>query len=170
MWVLVTSFQHDKFNMTQFLNSTITAEEIKKAIQKLKCRKAAGVGGISAKFYKYGCNELLPALELLLNTFLTNAEYPSRWATGIIHPVYKKGDHGVQDNYRKITVMPCIGKLFESILNNRLSFKNKGSNDNDPYQAGFKTNLRTKDNILILCAIIDKQRCLFKPLYTCFVV
>ena len=42
-------------------------------------------------------------------------------------------------------------------------------NDNDPYQAGFKTNSRTTDNIFILCAIIDKQRCLSKPLYTCFV-
>ena len=84
--------EHDKSNMTQFLNSPITAEEIKKAIQKLKCKTAVGVNGISAEFYKYGCNELLP------------------------------GDHGVPDNYRKITVMPCIGKLFESILNNRLSF------------------------------------------------
>ena len=65
--------------------------------------------------------------------------------------------------------MPCIGKLFESILNNRLSFKNEVCNDNDPYQAGFKTNSRTTDNIFILCAIIDKQRCLSKPLYTCFV-
>ena len=132
----VTSFQHnvehDKSNMTQFLNSPITAEEIKKAIQKLKCKKAAGVDGISAEFYKYGCNELLPALELLFNTILTNGEYPSRWATGIIHPVHKKGDHGVPDNYRKITVMPCIGKLFESILNNRLQFKNEVCNDNDP--------------------------------------
>ena len=156
-------------NTPIYLNSPITAEEIKKAIQKLKCKKAADVDGISAEFYKYGCNELLPALELLFNTILTNGEYPSRWATGIIHPVHKKGDHGVPDNYRKITVMPCIGKLFESILNNRLSFKNEVCNDNDPYQAGFKTNSRTTDNILILCAISDKQRCLFKPLYTCFV-
>ena len=153
----VTLFQHnvtpDKSNMTQFLNSPITAEAIKKAIQKLKCKKAAGVDGISAEFYKYGCDELLSALKLLFNTILTNGENPSGWATGIIHPVYKKGDHGVPDNYRKITVMPCIGKLFESILNNRLSFKNEVCNDNDLYQAGFKCNSRTTDNIFILCAI-----------------
>ena len=104
--------------MTPFLNSPITAEEIKKAIQKLKCKKAAGVDGISAEFHKYGCNELLPALESLFNTILSNGEYPSTWATGII----KKGDHGVSDNYRKITVMPYIGKLF----------KNEVCNENDP--------------------------------------
>ena len=65
--------------------------------------------------------------------------------------------------------MPCIGKLFDSILNNRLSFKNEVCNDNDAYQASFKSNLRTTDNKFILCVIIDKQRCLSKPLYTCFV-
>ena len=78
-------------------------------------------------------------------------------------------DHGVPDNHRKITVMPCIGRLFESILINRLSLKNEVCNDNDPYQVGFKSNSRTTDNIFILLAIIDKQRCLSKPLYTCFV-
>ena len=41
--------------------------------------------------------------------------------------------------------------------------------NNDPYQAGFKNKSRTTDNIFIPCAIIDKQRCLSKPLYTCFV-
>ena len=34
---------------------------------------------------------------------------------------------------------------------------------------GFRSNSQTTDNIFILCAIIDKQRCLSKPLYTCFV-
>ena len=65
--------------------------------------------------------------------------------------------------------MPCIGKLFESILSNRLSFKNDVCYDNDPFQASFRSNFWTTDNIFILCAIIDKQRCLSKPLYTCFV-
>ena len=44
---------------------------------------------ISAEFYKFGFNELLPALELLSNTIVTNEEYPSAWNTGLIHPVYK---------------------------------------------------------------------------------
>ena len=113
--------------------------------------------------YKHGSNELLPALVLLFNNIIANGEYPSSWATGIIHPVHKKAAHNVPDNYRKVTVMPCIGKLFESVLNNRLSFKNDVCYDNDPFQAGFRSNSRTTDNIFILCTIIDKQRCLSNP-------
>ena len=60
------------------------------------------------------------------------------------------GDHGVPDNYRKITVMSGIEKLFESILNSILSFKNEVCNDYVPYQTGFKSNLRTTDNMFIL--------------------
>ena len=161
--------ENGQSDLLRFLNSPITIDEIQKAIRKLKCKKAAGIDGIPAEFYKHGSNELLPALVLLFNTIIANGEYPSSWATGIIHPVHKKAAHNVPDNYRKVTVMPCIGKLFESVLNNRLSFKNDVCYDNDPFQAGFRSNSRTTDNIFILCAIIDKQRCLSKPLYTCFV-
>ena len=156
--------ENGQSDLLQFLNSPITIDEIQKAIRKLKCKKAAGIDGIPAEFYKHGSNELLPALVLLFNTIIANGEYPSSWATGIIHPVHKKAAHNVPDNYRKVTVMPCIRKLFESVLNNRLSFKNDVCYDNDPFQAGFRSNSRTTDNIFILCAIIDKQRCLSKPL------
>ena len=47
-----------------------------------------GVDGISAVYYKYGCNELLSALQLLFNTILSYVEYPSRWATGKIYTEY----------------------------------------------------------------------------------
>ena len=54
-------------------------------------------------------------------------------------------------------------------LYNRLSFKNDVCNDNDPFQAGFRSSSRTTDNIFVLCAIIYKQRYFSKPLYTCSV-
>ena len=46
--------------------------------------------------------------------------------------------------------MPALGKLFESILETRLSYKNEVCIDDDPCQAGFKRNSRTFDNIFIL--------------------
>ena len=158
--------ENGQSDLLEFLNSPITIDEIQKAIRKLKCKKVAGVDGIPAEFYTHGCNELLPALVLLFNTIIAKGEYPSSWTTGIIHPVHKKTDHEVPGNYRKVTVMPCIVKLFESVLNNSLSFKNDVCNDSDPFQANFRSNSRTTDNIFILSAIIDEQRVSFKaPVY-----
>ena len=108
--------ENGQSDLLHFLNSPITIDRIQKAIRKLKCKKAAGIDSIPAEFYKHGCNELLPALVLLFNTIIANGEYPSSWATGIIHPVHKKAAHNGPDNYRKVTVMPCIGKLFESVF------------------------------------------------------
>ena len=82
--------EYGQSDLLEFLNSTITIDEIQKAFRKLKCKIAAGVDGIPAEFYKHGCNELPPALVLLFNTIIANGEYPSSWATGIIHPVHKK--------------------------------------------------------------------------------
>ena len=142
--------ENGQSDLLQFPNSPITIDEIQKAIRKLKCKKA-GINGIPAVFYKPGCNELLPALVLLFITIIANGEYPSSWAAGIIHPVHKKADHNVPDNNRKVTVMPCIGKLFESVLNNRLSFKNDVCNDNDPFQAGFRSSSRTTEKMWPIC-------------------
>ena len=78
--------ENGQSDLLQFLSSPITIDEIQKAIRKLKCKKAAGIDGIPAEFYKHGCNELLPALVVLFNTIIANGDYPSSWATGIIHP------------------------------------------------------------------------------------
>ena len=82
--------ENGQSDLLQFLNSPITIDEIQKAIRKLKCKKAAGIDGIPAEFYKHGSNELLPALVLLFNTIIANGEYPSSWTTGIIYLFTKK--------------------------------------------------------------------------------
>ena len=47
---------------------------------------------------------------------------PEKWAEGFIVPIYKnKGDVMDPDNYRGITILSCMGKLFTAILNNKLN-------------------------------------------------
>ena len=60
-------------------------------------------------------------------------------------------------------------KVLESIINNRLTFKNDMMAHSDPYQAGFKKESRTNDNIFTLYSAIQIQKSIKKPLYTCFV-
>ncbi len=65
--------------------------------------------------------------------------------------------------------MPPIGKIFESILNSRLTFRNLVLDMDDKYQFGFKKNSRTTDNIFILSSLIQRHKLKNKPLYVCFV-
>ena len=65
--------------------------------------------------------------------------------------------------------MPPIGKVFESILNSRLTYRNMVLDLDDKLQFGFKENAITTDNIFILNSMIQRQKIKNKPLYVCFV-
>ena len=81
----------------------------------------------------------------------------------------KSGSKSCAENYRRITVTPALGKLFESILETRLSYKNEVCIDDDPCQAGFKSNSRTIDKIFILKSLVVSQRTHKKTLYACYI-
>ena len=150
-------------------NGPITIEEIIAHLGRLKNNKAAGADGIPGEFLKYVTDELCEPLFVLYNSMFDRGDWPSKWAEGIINPVHKKSSVNDPDNYRKITVMPALGKVFESILNSRLAFRNLALSIDDPYQFGFKGGSRTTDNMFILQSIIYRQKFKRKPLYLCFV-
>ena len=71
----------------------------------------------------------------------------------------------MSENYRKITVSTSICKLFDAIINNRLVYYRRISNEEDPFQNGFKEKSRTIDNAFILNGIIENYKALGQPLY-----
>jgi hypothetical protein len=73
-------------------------------------------------------------------------QLPGQWNEGIICPVYKKGDRLGCRNYRPITLLNVVYKIFAIILNQRLAdIKEPTLGD---YQSGFRPNRSTIDNIL----------------------
>ena len=84
--------------------------------------------------------------------------------------LHKKGDPTLLDNYRAIAVGSCMGKLFSSILLDRLLFFKEMHCPDPKEQLGFKKGAQTNDHVLTLKTVIDKytkkQR---TRLYACFV-
>jgi len=78
----------------------------------------------------------------------------TEWTEGIISPIYKKGNRMIHSNYRPITLLNVVYKIFSILINNRLSkivqSKLEGS------QMGFRPNRSTVDNIFIVRQIIEK--------------
>ena len=54
------------------------------------------------------------------NTFLTMGIFPGILKTGKVTPIYKKGNSQLLENYRPVSTLPILGKLFEKLLYSRL--------------------------------------------------
>ena len=68
-----------------------------------------------------GDNAVVNALTLLFNFVLDREVWPQRWSTGVIFPLYKQDSRLDPGNYRPITILSVVGKLFGTIINKRLS-------------------------------------------------
>ena len=103
-----------------FLNSAITHEDVTAAMKRLKRRKAAGVYGIRAEFMLDASDMLLDPLVQTFDQVLDKG-VPTAWRTGLIHPIFKAGDPDVPGNYRGITVVVILAKLYAMVLEARAS-------------------------------------------------
>ena len=103
------------------LDFAITENEIEKAIRSLKNSKASGLSMIINEMVKYGQLTLTPLLCKLFNLVFSSGIYPNIWSIGYITPLHKSGSTSDPSNYRGITLSDIIGKLFNRVLNNRLS-------------------------------------------------
>ena len=140
----------------QILNSEITVEEIHSRVKELKNGKACGTDNILNEFIKSTFNEMKLVYADLFNRVLSTGQIPEAWTIGMIMPIYKnKGDKGDFDNYRGITILSCLGKLFTSVINSRLNRYANEVNLINENQTGFRKNYSTLDHIFLLKNIID---------------
>ena len=152
----------------------ITDEEVEAAVNKLKANKSPGIDNILNEVIKIGKDAIKGHLVNLFNRILDTGKYPTLWSFGLIVPIHKKDDRSKVENYRGITLLCALGKLFTSILNNRLYDYMVQKGILKAEQGGFRKMHGTVDSIFTLKMLIDKY-VKSKPhkrqnaLFSCFV-
>ena len=112
---------------------------------------------------------MLSIFTKLFNLIFDTGIVPKDWTLGIIRPIYKnKGNRMDPNNYRGITILSCLSKLFTSILNTRLNKYIEDNNILGKEQAGFRKNYSTTDHLFTLYGIIDILLSQRKRLYCAF--
>ena len=103
------------------LTIPITVKEVESVIKGLKSRKAPGYDLLTTECFKYGGIKFKESLTKLFN-IICKMEYVSKqFKHGIIVPVPKGNkDMCDKDNYRGITLLPVIGKIFEKCILQRV--------------------------------------------------
>ena len=102
------------------LDDPITVLEVNEQVKDLKSEKAAGVDGVPP-----GVLKLLPAawilvITCLMNNLFSNSMYPQSWAIAKLFTIFKKGDKRFPENYRGITIINCLAKVYDMVLCKRL--------------------------------------------------
>ena len=150
-------------------NSPIDKDEVIIALRKSKNNNAAGLDGLPVEFYKYSGVVLDNLLVALFNWIFENGHYPDEWCEGTINPIHKKDDIMILENYRKITIIPALGKIFETVQNNRTIYAKNILGMEDPFQNGFKHDAGATDNAFLLNGLIDIGSARKRPLYVCYI-
>ena len=118
------------------MNSPITQDELLYVLRKAKTGIASGSDAITVELYKYGGNMIHKAIIAIFNYVFLNGVYPQIWSEVIINHIFKMGKMSLPDNYREITLLSSLGKLLDSVLNNRLCFCKDALQDGNPWQNG----------------------------------
>ena len=152
------------------LNTVITRQEINKCITNLKNGKAAGDDKILNEYIKSTKDLFLPVYEKLFNIVFDSGILPDAWLEGTIRPIYKnKGDSSLAENYRPITILSCVGKLFTAVLNNRLTDFLDNEDILQENQAGFRKGYCTSDHAFVLNSLIEIMKSSKQKLFCAFI-
>lgn len=123
---------HDKtpsnYNITDILNvptdiysnsfkfTEITDAELRLSAKFLKPKLSTGFDGIPPFILK-GCFDILISpLKFIFNLSIKTASYPKLWKIAKIKPILKSGDKNCIVNYRPISILSAVSKLYERIL------------------------------------------------------
>ena len=102
------------------LNIDITLVEVEDSVRRLKNGKSPGSDGIVSELLKNGGKVMKQCLLHLCNLAFRKAEVPMDWLRGVVVPLYKDGDKRDPLNYRPVTLLSIVGKVYTGVLQERL--------------------------------------------------
>ena len=111
--------QHNK-PTSNFSFNPANEECIAKFIVKLKNKSSFGCNSISNKLIKSAGHVLVKPLTVIVNQSLHTGVYPSQLKLSRIKPLFKNGNKSQFNNYRPISLLPSLSKIFEYVMFDQL--------------------------------------------------
>ena len=122
----------------------INSIEIKNVIKKLGWKKAQGYDDVPTSLIIDGADIIAQPLKSLINRCLKNSLFPSAEKCAKIIPIYKCDERSLMDNYRPISVLPVLSKMFERVVHQQLYAYLEQNNLLSKRQFGFRNRPSTQ--------------------------
>ena len=100
----------------KFAFKSMHAEQIKEAIGMLKTSRSFGDDVISSYFLNLAMPFIEDSLVYIFNTSLEKSQFSDPWKISRVSPIFKDGEKTEKSNYRPISVLPVVSRLFEKLV------------------------------------------------------
>ena len=150
--------KRDKINNSDNNNMDhpITMSELQAAIKQLKKKKSPGPDNITNEMLQHLGSTALSKLLAIYNLSWSKGEVPQCWKEARMIPVLKKGKNKSKVlSYRPISLISCICKTMERIVNQRMQWYLESESILVPEQAGFRRYRSTEDQTTHLTQVIE---------------
>ena len=148
----------------------VTSDEVLELISTLKPGKSPGPDHVISEILSNNplwWSHLLAKLFTIVNH---SGVFPDSWLSSILIPIFKKGDPSLPSNYRPISLLSHIGKLYSKFLLSKLSAWASSKNLPGKEQIGFRSEASTLDHVLLLYHLAEKYSIYHKArLFAAFV-
>ena len=105
---------------TRFHFKRVDEDTVLKLLQKLDTRKASSSDGISAKLLKSYASALASSVTVLFNASMDAGAIPSEWKEASLTQCLKGTNMQHVENFRPISMLPIIAKVYEGIIHDQL--------------------------------------------------
>ena len=100
----------------------VSISEIEKELGELNSNKATTFGNILTKILKESSKSCSDTLQKLFNDALRDGYFPDKLKRADIMPLFKKDDPTKAKNYRPVSILPGVSKIFERLMHKQISF------------------------------------------------
>ena len=108
-------------------------------LSKLCKSKATGLDLISARLLRESADLIAGSLCSIFNSSIKSGVFPQEWKCAKVIPLFKQGDHSDLNNYRPISIIPVVAKVFERIIYDQIYDYLIVNNLITSHQSGFRS-------------------------------
>ena len=105
---------------TELNNIQLLPLEVKHVLKNLDSSKATGPDQIPNKVLILASDVISNPLTNFFNRCLHECKFPTAWKTANVTPIHKKGNKDDCSNYRPVSLLSCVGKVFERCMHKHI--------------------------------------------------